>query len=599
MERTELLNSVREYLEKHGFEAIIIPTQDPHFGEYTQQHFKVREWLSGFTGSAGTLVVTVKGAALWTDSRYFVQAESQLRGSAIHLMKMKIALTPTIEQWLKGQCTYGASVAVDGALFSVNEFEHLSNELEPECRLVAVKDPFSLLWHEREPLVFNPIVTMDSGHCGVASAEKFKMVKSALGMEDGGRYVYYLATCDDIAWLCNIRGSDIEYNPLALSYALVTNSAIHLFVNLDSLTEEARIQLTGDGVEIHPYNSIEEVMGQLTCDMVRMFNPDAISVAHYNIFVRPGCSVKTDTTPGGIVANLKSIKNNWEKEGFRRAFEADAVSWCKILKGIEETIASGAELTEYDVAKMFPAVRSENEYYIGESFETIAAFGPNAALPHYTATEENASKITGNGFLLMDTGAHYSFGGTTDTTRTVPVGKLSYEQKKFYTLVLKGMIDLTLAKFPSGTRGASLDILAREPLYREAVMYYHGTSHGIGHTLCVHEGPQSIRIEENPVTLKPGMIISNEPAIYFDGEYGIRTENVVMVESWKFSKFNEFYCFNTLTLVPIATSCIVKELLSAEEIEWLNAFHSQVYEKISPLLDSEERLWLKKATEAI
>ena len=596
MYRVQILNELRRFLAENSLQAMVILTNDPHFGEYTQPHYKVREWLSGFTGSAGTLVVTQREAALWTDSRYFIQAESQLRGSGIRLMRMGVEFTPSIACWIRREYPQGANIAIDGKLFSLEQYRDFQAELDPDCRVVLIEDPFDSLWCDRPKLYFNPIRELAQLSCGESTAEKYRRFKSLLKMEEGERFVYYLCSCDDIAWFCNIRGNDIEYNPLPLSYLLVTHSALHLFVDTEALDEQVLLHLKQEGVEIHSYSAIEQVMASLSDDMTRIFYSRGISVAHYNILHSSAAKEVEDGSVGGLVANMKAVKNNWELEGFRRAFLYDGVAWCKVLCQIEESLKGGVPLTEYGIQRLFLQFRSEREEYSGESFEPIVAYGKNGALPHYAPSRESDTPIEGDGFLLMDTGAHYSFGGTTDTTRTIAVGVLNDERKKFYTLVLKGMINLSRALFPAGTRGSSLDILAREFLYNEGVMYYHGTSHGIGHYLCVHEGPQSIRREENPVTLKPGMVLSNEPAIYFEGSYGIRIENVLTVKEAIDGKFGDFYGFETLTLVPISTAPIERELLTGSEIEWINSYNSNVYNKISPLLEEKERVWLREAT---
>lgn len=596
MYRDSALDKLRDFLAGKGLQAMIVPSADPHFGEYTQPHYRVREWLSGFTGSAGTLVVTEKSAALWTDSRYFIQAESQLQGARIRLMKQGMSQTPSIEQWIKGEYPDGANVALDGRLFSLSQYRRMEKELAPLCRCVPVEDPFDAIWSERPAVEFKTIKALPQKSCGERTAEKFKRFKQTADVAEDERFVYYLSACDDIAWLCNIRGADIEYNPLPQSYMLITNLAMHLFASLENMDEELQQALSAEGVELHSYSSFESVLASLSADMKRFYCSDAISVAHYGIFSAAGAEQMEDCMPGGIVANLKAVKNNWEIEGFRKAFLYDGAAWCKVLFKIDKALSEGVLLTESMVKSFFTGIRSENEFYAGESFEPIVAFGKNAALPHYSVSQQSDSIISGNGFLLMDTGAHYSFGGTTDTTRTIPVGVPDERQKKFYTLVLKGMIDLSMAHFPEGTRGSSLDILARGSLYNEGAMYYHGTGHGIGHYLCVHEGPQSIRREENPVVLKAGMVLSNEPAIYFEGEYGIRTENVLAVRETEATRFGSFYSFETFTLVPISLSAVDKSLLTDAEIAWLNDFHMAVFKKISPLLDAEEKEWLERAT---
>ncbi len=589
MHRIGNLKALREKLQQMNVSAIIIPTNDPHFGEYTQDHYKVREWLSGFDGSAGTLVVTLKDAALWTDSRYFVQAAAQLHGSQIKLMRMKMEGTPSIAEWLLSQYPEGEAVAIDRSLFSYSEYLSLCKELSP-CRIELINDIFDQLWEGRPRLEFNPVIWLDTKYSGESAKSKHERIVNALGLKDE-RFAYIVTMCDEVAWLCNIRGTDIEYNPLPQSYAIITNNAIHLFANLDSISDETKAILQKDCIELHPYSSFSTLLAELPAGTVRIVSKNRITVRDYQALDVPGVRFLEDPILGGAVNYFKSIKNNWEKEGFCKAFLADGVAWCKVLKFIDDALKGNRDLTEWEIGEKFAQFRSENEDYRGESFEPIVAFGPAGALPHYSATKENSQIVGKNSFLLMDTGAHYPY-GTTDTTRTVPVGELTLQQRKHYTLVLKGMIRLSTACFPKNTRGTQLDILARGPLFNDASMYFHGTGHGIGHYLCVHEGPQSIRMEENPVTLVPGMVMSNEPAVYVEGEYGIRTENVVMVQEWQFNRLNDFYNFRTLTLVPVDLSCVEWDLLDAQENSWIREYNANVYKTLAPLLSEEEAQWM-------
>ncbi len=589
MHRTGNLKALREKLSAMNVSAIIIPTNDPHFGEYTQDHYKVREWLSGFNGSAGTLVVTLEDAALWTDSRYFVQAAAQLQGSGIKLMRIKMEGTPSIAQWILQQYPDGEVVAIDRSLFSYSEYEALCSDLAP-CRIKLVDDIFDGLWEGRPQLRFNPVIWLDTKYAGESSKSKHERIVGALGLKDE-RFAYIVTMCDEVAWLCNIRGTDIEYNPLPQSYAIITNTAIHLFANLDSISEEVKGHLLNDGIELHPYTSFSQLLSQLPAGTIRIASKNRTTVRDYMAMDVPGVRFFDDPIRGGAVNYYKSIKNNWEKEGFCKAFLADGIAWCKVLKFIDDNLAAGNALNEWEIGEKFAQFRGEDENYRGESFEPIVAFGAAAALPHYSATEETSQIVGKNNFLLMDTGAHYLY-GTTDTTRTIPVGEISPEQRRYYTLVLKGMIRLSMACFPKNTRGSQLDILARGPLFNEAAMYFHGTGHGIGHYLCVHEGPQSIRMEENPVTLEPGMVISNEPAVYIEGEYGIRTENVILVQPWKFNKTNEFYNFRTLTLVPVDLSPVVWELLDAQETAWIREYNMHVYKTLAPHLTEDQAQWM-------
>lgn len=589
-------------LASKNLQAIIIPTNDPHFGEYTQNYYKVREWLSGFNGSAGTLVVTMESAALWTDSRYFVQAQAQLEGSGIELMKMKMPGTPSIETWLESEfvSSRGGRVAIDQALFSYSEYTSLAENLAPRYEVVPVDDFFSEIWESREVLIFNQIEYLPVEYSGEESISKYRRLKALLEGYVAGRFAYIVTACDEVAWLCNIRGTDIEYNPLVQSYAVVTEEKVHLFVKSEAVGEKVEEMLLSQNIQLHDYYDYVDFLSALPADVLRICSPSKVPVRDYKALQVAGAKFISDPVMGGALNRMKAVKNHIELEGFRRAFLQDGVAWCRLLKFIDDSLAAGKLLTEYEIGEKLISFRKELDGYKGESFEPIVAFGANGALPHYSATQEKSSSVcAGNNFLLMDTGAQFLF-GTTDTTRTIPLGPLDDDKKRFYTLVLKGMISLSMAKFPSGTRGASLDILARGPLFGEGVMYYHGTGHGIGHYLCVHEGPQSVRMEENPVPLEPGMVISNEPAIYFAGRYGIRTENVVAVKAWKEGEFGQFNEFETFTLVPIATSCVDPKLLTAAELEWLNNYNARVFEQISPLLNSEEETnWLSNVTATI
>ncbi len=602
MYRKSAIVSLRQVLASKNLQAIIIPTNDPHFGEYTQNYYKVREWLSGFNGSAGTLVVTMESAALWTDSRYFVQAQAQLEGSGIELMKMKMPGTPSIEAWLESEfvTSGGGRVAIDQALFSYNEYSSLAESLAPLHEVVPVDDLFSEIWESREPLMFNQIEYLPVEYSGEESLSKYGRLKALLGGYAAGKFAYIVTACDEVAWLCNIRGTDIEYNPLVQSYAVVTEDKVHLFVKREAVVEAVAEKLALQNIVLHGYFDYVDFLSALPADVLRICSPSKVTVRDYKALQVSGAKFISDPVTGGALNRMKAVKNGVELDGFRHAFLQDGVAWCRLLKFIDDSLIAGNSLTEYEIGEKLISLRKTLEGYRGESFEPIVAFGANAALPHYSAVAEDCSMVTaGNTFLLMDTGPQFLF-GTTDTTRTIPLGVLDDDKKKFYTLVLKGMISLSMAKFPSGTRGASLDILARGPLFGEGVMYYHGTGHGIGHYLCVHEGPQSVRMEENPVPLEPGMVISNEPAIYFAGRYGIRTENVVSVKAWKEGEFGQFNEFETFTLVPIATSCVDPKLLTAAELEWLNNYNARVFEQISPLLNSEEEIkWLANVTARI
>lgn len=571
-------------LEEDDISAMIIPSGDPHFGEYVPDYYKCIKWISGFTGSAGTLVVTSEKAALWTDSRYFVQAEKELKGSGIELMKLKMEGTPSISSWLKETLKEDDIVALDEELFSYQDYSKMVEELSP-LTPTLIQDPFSSIWEDRPLLEFESITLMEESIAGESMSSKHKRLCEAL--DTPVPFVYIVSSLDEIAWFCNLRGSDIPYNPLFLSYAVVTREKIVLFLRHEMLSVEAMKYLTHQGVELRDYESFSDYIFRLSDKYIRIFSGNRVTAKNYfsameNAFQHPHLpGVMSDYGNGGAISQMKAVKNETEIEGFRRANEVEGEAWVKLIKFLEENIINLSEeeyakrpLTEFDIAEKIMEFRAESPEYLGESFNPIVAYGANAALPHYSASSpEEASVIQKRGFLLVDSGGQY-ISGTTDTTRTIPVGELSEEERDDYTRVLKGMIALSMAKFPKGTRGAQLDILAREPIFAGGKMYWHGTGHGIGHRLSVHEGPQSIRMEENPTQLLPGMILSNEPGIYCEGSHGIRHENTILVKPWISNEFNEFYEFETLTKIPIDTSVVNFDLLNSDEKEWLKNFNS-------------------------
>lgn len=583
------LKLIREYMREMAISAFIVPSNDPHFGEYIQEHFNVRAWLSGFTGSAGTLAVTCKDAALWTDSRYFLQAERELNGSGIELKKMKTPGTETLEQWLIDRLEVSQSVGIDSSLFSFSEYNALKLTLN-NINIQLCNDPFSVIWKDRPALFFNPIELLHEDYSGESISSKHSRLISALGVE--GPILYLVSSCDDIAWLCNIRGSDIDYNPLALSYAAVSNEKIFLFINQSSLKSQDKKILEGEGVVMMPYDSFTSFIQDYPEKALRVASPEKISIRNYNSAIKSGARFQLDQIKGGAIAMMKAVKNQVEQEGFRKAMLSDSVAWTKTLFWLERELQGDKQIYEKEVAERFAGNRSADPLYKGESFSPIVATGANAALPHYSPLNSDV-EIERKGFLLMDTGGQYLY-GTTDTTRTICAGPLTEEQRRDYTLILKGMISLSMARFLKGTRGSQLDILARGPISTTGKIYMHGTGHGIGHYLCVHEGPQSIRMEENPVQLMPGMVISNEPAVYQSGEYGVRIENVLLCKKWRDTEFGEFLEFETLTYVPIDTRPVVRELLCKAELEWLNNYNSEVIKRVSPYIDNDEQAWLSE-----
>lgn len=586
MEKSKL-QMMRGYMKEMAISAFIVPSNDPHFGEYIQDHFNCRTWLSGFTGSAGTMAITQTEAALWTDSRYFIQAEKELYGSRIELKKIRVEGTESIEQWIVQRLENNQSVGIDSSLFSCTEYNSLKLAFN-NLNIQLCNDPFETIWRDRPSVKFNPVSLLPEEYTGESVKSKHERLKALLNIE--GQFLYIISSCDEIAWLCNIRGTDIPYNPLPLSYAAVSAEKIFLFVDSSAFQLQDKRALERDDVVIMPYDTFSSFITDYPERALRVANPDKISIRNYNCAIKGGSRFQLDQIRGGAVTMLKAVKNRVEQEGFRKAMIQDGIAWVKTLRTIEEKLDSEEIITEKEVAKLFSDFRSLTPLYKGESFAPIVAFGPNAALPHYSPSSDDVI-ISKEGFLLMDTGGQYLC-GTTDTTRTIAVGNLTYEQRRDYTLILKGMINLSKAKFLKGTRGAQLDFLARGPISSCGKIYMHGTGHGIGHYLCVHEGPQSIRMEENPVAIEPGMVVSNEPAVYQPGEYGIRIENVILCQKWMEGESGVFNEFETLTFVPIDTKPLLKELLCDEDIKWLNDYHSVVYEKLSPFLERSEAEWL-------
>jgi len=569
MDRRGAIISLRTLIERKGISAMIIPSNDPHFGEYIPDHYKCREWLSCFTGSAGTLVVTGHSAALWTDSRYFVQADKELAGTGILLMKLKIAGTPSIPEWIKSELPEGGTVAIDEDLFTYSEYKGYLSALDP-LKVEMISDPFDEIWEGRPSLEFHSVECMPESVSGESVISKRERLCAALGV--GTPFAYVVTALDEIAWLCNIRGCDVEYNPLVIAYAIVTTDKITLFGCVDMFPEQVKSYLRSQNVEIEGYSSFTDALKGLGDDVVKIFSSDQATAKNY---MAAGPNILPDPTTGGTLNLMKAKKNSVELDGFRRACAEDAKAWKKLLEYLRVNIVEKDPqeyilnpLTEYDIAEKLIEFRRESEDYRGESFEPIVAYAANGALPHYTATKESCSVIRQRGFLLIDSGAQYTY-GTTDTTRTIPMGPLTLEEMEDYTAVLKGMTDLSMARFPQGTRGAQLDILARGPLFSRGKKYLHGTGHGIGHYLCVHEGPQSIRMEENPVHLYPGMVLSNEPAVYVEGSHGIRIENTIVVSPWMVGDDGEYYEFETITQIPISTVPVVWSRLSEEEKQWL------------------------------
>lgn len=583
--------ALRAHIAQEQIQAFIIPSTDPHLSEYVAPHWQSREWISSFTGSAGTVVVTAKDAGLWTDSRYFLQAARQLEGTCITLYKEMLPETPNIPEFLSAHLQEGDCVGIDGKMFSAEEVEHLQKELKKSgIRIKSIADPMQLLWTDRPAMPLAPAFVYDTKYAGMSFTEKLPAVRQA--MEAAGADSLLLSALDEIAWLLNIRGNDVHCNPVVVSYLLIEKDKVNYFVQPQKVTPELTEYFNVNGISVHPYEEIGDYLNNFNAHSILM-NPAKTNYAIYSA-IRPGCLIINGASP---VALLKAIRNKQEIAGIHAAMQRDGVALVKFLKWLDEAVPAGKE-TEISVDKKLHTFRAAQPLYMGESFDTIAGYKEHGAIVHYEATPETDVTLKPEGFLLLDSGAQY-LDGTTDITRTIALGPLTEEEKTDYTLILKGHIALAMAVFPEGTRGAQLDVLARMPIWKERMNYLHGTGHGVGHFLNVHEGPQSIRMNENPVALQPGMVTSNEPGVYKAGSHGIRTENLVLTVPAGEGMFGKYLKFETLTLCPICRKGIIKELLTAEEIGWLNDYHRTVYEKLSPDLNNDEREWLKEACKAV
>lgn len=583
--------ALRAHIAQEQIQAFIIPSTDPHLSEYVAPHWQSREWISGFTGSAGTVVVTAKDAGLWTDSRYFLQAARQLEGTCITLYKEMLPETPNIPEFLSAHLQEGDCVGIDGKMFSAEEVEHLQKELKKSGICIkSIADPMQLLWTDRPAMPLAPAFVYDTKYAGMSFTEKLPAVRQA--MEATGADSLLLSALDEIAWLLNIRGNDVHCNPVVVSYLLIEKDKVNYFVQPQKVTPELAEYFSANGISVHPYEEIGDYLNSFNAHSILM-NPAKTNYAIYSA-IRPGCLIINGASP---VALLKAIRNKQEIAGIHAAMQRDGVALVKFLKWLDEAVPAGKE-TEISVDKKLHTFRAAQPLYMGESFDTIAGYKEHGAIVHYEATPETDVTLKPEGFLLLDSGAQY-LDGTTDITRTIALGPLTEEEKTDYTLILKGHIALAMAVFPEGTRGAQLDVLARMPIWKERMNYLHGTGHGVGHFLNVHEGPQSIRMNENPIALQPGMVTSNEPGVYKAGSHGIRTENLVLTVPAGEGMFGKYLKFETLTLCPICRKGIIKELLTAEEIGWLNDYHRTVYEKLSPDLNNDEKEWLKEACKAV
>lgn len=586
-ETNQRINALRAFMQNEGIQAFIIPSTDPHLSEYVAPHWKSREWISGFTGSAGTVVITSEKAGLWTDSRYFLQAAQQLAGTEVELYKEMLPETPGIPAFLSATLQKGDAVGIDGKMFSAAEVELLQEELaKSHITVRSVPDPMNALWADRPPMPEAPAFVYDLQYAGKSFAEKLPLIRKE--MEKAGAEALLLSALDEIAWTLNVRGSDVHCNPVVVSYLLIDQEEVHYFIRPQKVTNELAAYIEENKIQVHPYEDIACFLGRLQAESI-LANPAKTNYAIYSA-IRPDCRIVEGASP---VSLLKAIRNEQEIKGIHDAMQRDGVALVKFLKWLEEAVPTGRE-TEISVDRLLHAFRAAQPLYMGESFDTIAGYKEHGAIVHYEATPETDVALKPEGLLLLDSGAQY-LDGTTDITRTIALGALTEEERTDYTLILKGHIALAMAVFPEGTRGAQLDVLARMPIWKQRMNFLHGTGHGVGHFLNVHEGPQSIRMNENPVALQAGMVTSNEPGVYKAGSHGVRIENLVLTVPAGEGMFGNYLKFETITLCPICKKGIVTELLTNEEIDWLNDYHRMVYVKLSPDLNPDEKEWLKEA----
>lgn len=583
---------LRALMQREHLAAFIFPSTDPHNGEYIPDHWKGREWISGFNGSAGTAVVTMTSAALWTDSRYFIAAAEQLADTGFVLMKERVAGTPTISEWIGNELSDSRTteVGIDGMTNSAASVEQLIADLRQRGGLTVRTnfDPLAELWTDRPPVPLNKVEIHPLERAGEPAKDKLKRIRQALRQQHADGIL--VSALDDIAWTLNLRGSDVHCNPVFVSYLLISSQHATLYINKEKLTAEVSSYLRSEGVDVDDYSNVRKGLKDYF-EYNILLDPNAINYTLYNAVER---NIVRAASP---IPSMKCVKNDREAAGFRNAMLRDGIAMTKFLAWLLPAVESGGQ-TEMSVDSKLTSLRAEQPMYRGLSFDTIAAYEEHGAIVHYEATPETDVPLRPEGLLLLDSGAQYE-DGTTDITRTIALGPVSEEQRRVYTLVLKGHIQLQLLKFPYGASGTQLDALARKDMWREGYNYMHGTGHGVGSYLNVHEGPHQIRQEYKPEPMRAGMTVTDEPGIYLAGRFGVRIENTLLTVPYKETEFGQFLQFETLTLCPIDTTPIVREMLTDEETEWLNAYHRTVFERISPHLNDEEKTWLATACKEI
>ncbi len=585
------LDAFRAQMKKDGISAAIIPQTDAHLGEYIASHWQVRRWLSGFTGSAGTLVITPTEALLWTDSRYFLQAAQQLDGTSIKLMKEGLPDTPAITQWLVANMVKGQTVGIDGFLFPATDVDNLSHTLARHGLLLNTGfAPIDEIWTDRPELPADPVFIHDVKYAGRAATDKIHDVLAQTGQQ--GAESLLITDLAEIAWVLNIRSSDVKCTPVATAFLYLAPAGSTLFIKEEKVDDQVRGYLAENGVTTAPYNSITGFLESLPDNATVLFEPGRTSARLRDALGGRGIS---GSSP---IAMLKAAKNQVQIKCTRHAMESDGVALVGAFMEIERRMREDIPITELDVADILTHFRSQQEGYFDASFDTIAGYEGHGAIVHYSATEDSSVRIEPHGLLLIDSGAQYLY-GTTDITRTIAMGTPTEEERRDFTLVMKGHIALAQAIFPEGTRGGQLDVLARQFLWKEGLSYLHGTGHGVGQFLSVHEGPQSIRLNDVPYPLVPGMITSNEPGLYRADVHGIRCENLVLTIPAFTTEFGNFYRFETLTLFPFDRSLFDISIMTPEEINWVNGYHREVRSRLTPLLTPEQAEWLRIKTEEI
>ena len=590
MDINQGLTDLREVMKREHLSAFIFPSTDPDQGEYVPDHWKGREFISGFDGSAGTAVVTMTSAALWTDSRYFLAAEEQLRGTEFQLMKLKIEGTPTIAEWIGRECGPGAEVGVDGLVCSASFVKELIADLRKQggITLRTNLDPLAQIWRDRPVIPENKAEIYPLEYAGECAHDKIARIRKSLREKHADGML--MSALDDIAWTLNLRGSDVHCNPVFVSYLLISSKDVTLYINKVKLSPEVEAYLKAEGIGVAPYEDVKKGLKDYF-EYNILLDPDEVNYTLYKAVTR---EIVEEESP---VKRMKTIKNPTEIAGFKSAMLKDGIAMVKFLKWLMPAVEAGGQ-TEMSVDEKLTSLRAEQPLFRGISFDTIAGYQSHGAIVHYEATPETNAPLKPEGFLLLDSGAQY-LDGTTDITRTIALGPLTEEQKRVYTLVLKGHIQIELCKFPSGASGTQMDVLARQALWREGLNYLHGTGHGVGTYLNVHEGPHQFRMEWKPAPFVAGMTVTDEPGIYLAGKFGVRIENTLLVIPYKETEFGKFLQFESLTLCPIDKAPIMKEMLLQEEVDWLNDYHQHVFEKLSPYLDFDEKEWLRRACEPL